>query len=82
MISRNGVKDAPEDREEYRKMIRKRFATLDQLRARVFENGNVFDLAALFAIIDAAVIDAKEITHPWDPEKMDPSKRLVGSQLN
>lgn len=76
------VEDTPEDREEYRKMIRKQFATLDKLRERVFEIGNVFDLAALFAIMDAAVIDTKEITFPWDPEKMEPPKRMVSSPLN
>ena len=82
MASRFEIEDTREDREEYRKTIRKQFATLDQLRERVFEVGNVFDLAALYAILDAAVIDTKQITFPWDPEKLEPPKRMVNSPLN
>jgi len=82
MASRNEFDDTPEDRAEYQKMIRNQFALLDQLREKLFEKGDVYDLAALFAIMGAAVSDTKEITFPGEPEKMEPSKRMVNSLLN
>jgi len=82
MESKDGVDDSPEDREAYRKMIRNQFTVLDQLREKVFERGNVYELAAFFAITFEAVIATKGITFPVEPEKMELSKRIPNSMFN